>query len=99
MARYRDVSERIKDYRPVEVRMPPEELAANLRRCQDCGSLPGDAVEITHVSLNDDLLEGWRCREVPAFSVQFHAEAAPGPFGALGLFAEFRDLIASAVRS
>jgi carbamoyl-phosphate synthase small subunit len=51
------------------------------------------AVELTHRNLNDDTLEGLRCRDVPAFSVQYHPEAAPGPHDAGDLFTAFRDLI------
>ena len=51
------------------------------------------AVELTHRNLNDDTLEGLRCLDVPAFSVQYHPEAAPGPHDAGELFIGFRDLI------
>ena len=50
-------------------------------------------VEMSHRNLNDDTLEGLRCLDVPAFSVQYHPEAAPGPHDARGLFQEFRTLI------
>jgi carbamoyl-phosphate synthase small subunit len=50
-------------------------------------------VEMSHRNLNDDTLEGLRCLDVPAFSVQYHPEAAPGPHDARGLFHEFRALI------
>jgi len=53
-------------------------------------------VALTHWNLNDGTLEGLRCREVPAFSVQYHPEAAPGPHDARGLFASFRDLMEGA---
>jgi carbamoyl-phosphate synthase small subunit len=43
----------------------------------------------THQNLNDGTLEGLRCLDVPAFSVQYHPEAAPGPHDALQLFEEF----------
>jgi carbamoyl-phosphate synthase small subunit len=54
---------------------------------------PFGAVELTHRNLNDDTLEGLRCVDAPAFSVQYHPEAAPGPHDAGDLFTAFRDLI------
>jgi carbamoyl-phosphate synthase small subunit len=50
-------------------------------------------VELSHRNLNDDTLEGLRCLDVPAFSVQYHPEAAPGPHDARSLVHAFRDLI------
>ena len=50
-------------------------------------------VTATHVNLNDGTLEGMRCRDVAAFSVQFHPEAHPGPHDAAGLFDEFMALM------
>ena len=47
----------------------------------------------THQNLNDGTLEGMRCMDIPAFSVQYHPEAAPGPHDALGLFDDFIDLM------
>ena len=49
--------------------------------------------DITHVNLNDGVVEGLRCRDVPAFSVQYHPEAGPGPHDARYLFEEFKDLM------
>jgi carbamoyl-phosphate synthase small subunit len=48
---------------------------------------------ITHVNLNDAVIEGLRLLDVPAFSVQYHPEAAPGPHDAAGLFGEFCELM------
>jgi carbamoyl-phosphate synthase small subunit len=56
-------------------------------------SLPRD-VEITHVNLNDQCVEGLWSRKHRAFSVQFHPEAAPGPHDALGLFDQFVSMMA-----
>jgi carbamoyl-phosphate synthase small subunit len=46
-------------------------------------------LEVTHRNLNDDTVEGIRHRELPAFAVQYHPEASPGPHDARGHFAEF----------
>jgi carbamoyl-phosphate synthase small subunit len=53
------------------------------------------AAEVTHVNLNDDVVEGLRLLDRPAFSVQYHPEAAPGPHDADGLFGAFCDLMAA----
>ncbi|MPZ51575.1 MAG: glutamine-hydrolyzing carbamoyl-phosphate synthase small subunit [Acidimicrobiia bacterium] len=50
-------------------------------------------VEVTHQNLNDGTLEGLRALEVPAFSVQYHPEAAPGPSDSNYLFDDFLDLM------
>ena len=55
-------------------------------------SLPAE-LEVTHLNLNDNSIEGMRHRTLPAFSVQYHPEAAPGPFDARYLFGQFRDLM------
>jgi carbamoyl-phosphate synthase small subunit len=55
-------------------------------------SLPGRA-EVTHVNLNDGVCEGLRVVGAPAFGVQYHPEAGPGPHDARYLFAEFRRLM------
>jgi carbamoyl-phosphate synthase small subunit len=52
--------------------------------------------QLTHWNLNDDTLEGLRCLDVPAFSVQYHPEAAPGPHDSRYLFATFRELMSRA---
>jgi carbamoyl-phosphate synthase small subunit len=50
-------------------------------------------VEVSHVGLNDGVVEGLRCLDVPAFSVQYHPEAAAGPHDAGYLFDRFVDLM------
>jgi carbamoyl-phosphate synthase small subunit len=52
-------------------------------------------VDVTHVNLNDRTVEGLACRDVAAFSVQYHPEAAPGPNDAKQLFDRFAALVAS----
>ncbi len=54
---------------------------------------PYGRVEVSHVGLNDSVVEGLRCLDVPAFSVQFHPEAAAGPHDAAPLFQRFVDLM------
>ncbi|WP_062464602.1 glutamine-hydrolyzing carbamoyl-phosphate synthase small subunit [Demequina soli] len=50
-------------------------------------------VLVSHVCLNDDVVEGLECRDIPAFSVQYHPEAAAGPHDASYLFDRFLDLM------
>lgn len=51
-------------------------------------------VQLTHQSLNDDAVEGMRCLDLPAYSVQYHPEASPGPHDASYLFERFTKLMA-----
>ena len=57
-------------------------------------SLPKD-VTITHTSLNDNTIEGISCNNIPAFSVQYHPEASPGPHDSKYLFKKFINLMSS----
>ncbi|WP_353712344.1 glutamine-hydrolyzing carbamoyl-phosphate synthase small subunit [Arthrobacter sp. K5] len=50
-------------------------------------------VEVSHVSLNDEVVEGLACLDIPAFSVQYHPEAAAGPHDAAYLFDRFIELM------
>ena len=59
----------------------------------DPDSLPSSEVELTHINLNDQTLEGFRHRSEPVFCVQYHPEAAPGPHDSRYLFDEFSQLI------
>ena len=66
--------------------------AHNHNYAVDPGSLP-DEVEVTHVNLNDGCCEGLRHKLLPAMSIQYHPEAAPGPHDSDPLFAEFIQMI------
>ncbi len=55
-------------------------------------SLPDD-LEVTHVNLNDDTIEGLRHRRVAAFCVQYHPEASAGPHDSSYLFQQFREML------
>jgi carbamoyl-phosphate synthase small subunit len=55
-------------------------------------------VEVSHVGLNDNVVEGLRALDIPAFSVQYHPEAAAGPHDANYLFDRFRDLVVANVK-
>ena len=54
-------------------------------------------VRVSHVSLNDDVVEGLTALDVPAFSVQYHPEAAAGPHDSTYLFDRFRDLVSDSL--
>lgn len=58
----------------------------------DPKSLPKE-IEVTHINLNDNTVEGMRHKELPIFSVQYHPEAAPGPHDASYFFSQFAELI------
>ncbi|TYP77929.1 carbamoyl phosphate synthase small subunit [Paenibacillus methanolicus] len=80
---------------------PVKELATN--RCyitsQNHGytvlddTIAGTKLEVTHINNNDRTIEGLKHAEFPAFSVQYHPEAAPGPFDSSYLFDQFLDMI------
>jgi carbamoyl-phosphate synthase small subunit len=59
------------------------------------GSLPAE-VEVTHLNLNDNCIEGLQHKTRPIFSIQYHPEASPGPHDAVNLFKQFVALMAAA---
>lgn len=56
-------------------------------------SLQGLPLEVTHINVNDDTVEGMRHKELPIFSVQYHPEASPGPDDNMYLFDEFWNMM------
>ncbi len=52
-----------------------------------------DLVDVTHINLNDDTIEGIQVKGKPAFSVQYHPESSPGPHDSRYLFDQFIDVI------
>ena len=85
---HRGGNQPVKDLRNGKVSI----TAQNHGFATDVDSLP-DSIEVTHINLNDDTVEGFRHKELPAFSVQYHPEAAPGPNDATYFFSEFAELI------
>ncbi|HQZ84509.1 MAG TPA: glutamine-hydrolyzing carbamoyl-phosphate synthase small subunit [Actinomycetota bacterium] len=59
---------------------------------------PWGRAEVSHICLNDDVVEGLRLLDTPAFSVQYHPEAAAGPHDSAGLFSQFAELMARGPR-
>lgn len=59
-------------------------------------SIDGTPLEITHIALNDGTVEGLKHKMVPAFTVQYHPEASPGPEDANGLFDQFLQMVKDA---
>ena len=85
---HRGGNQPVKDLRTGKISI----TAQNHGFATDPDSLPSH-VEITHVNLNDQTVEGIRSTKDPVFSVQYHPEAAPGPNDASYFFREFADLI------
>ena len=56
-------------------------------------------IEVTHISLNDNTIEGLRCKEFSAYSIQFHPESSPGPHDSRYLFNEFITMITEKIHA
>ncbi|MEX0789786.1 MAG: carbamoyl phosphate synthase small subunit, partial [Actinomycetota bacterium] len=57
------------------------------------GQTPHGRAELTHLNLNDNTVEGFRLLDEPAFSVQYHPEAGPGPHDSRYLFEQFLNMM------
>ena len=86
---HRGANQPVKNFRTGKV----EITSQNHGFAVDTESLQGNDVEVTHLNLNDNTLEGFRHRKYPIFSVQYHPEASPGPHDARYLFDEFKELM------
>ncbi len=93
---HRGINQPVQDLRTgkVEVTAHNHGFAVDAPRGGDFQT-PFGAARVSHVCLNDDVVEGLQCLEVPAFSVQYHPEAAAGPHDAAYLFDEFVDAMAA----
>ena len=69
-----------------------EITAQNHNYATDPDKLPS-YVEVTHINLNDDTIEGIRLKDYPVFSIQYHPESSPGPHDSLYIFDQFVKLI------
>lgn len=78
----------VKDLRSGKV----EVTSQNHGYAVDAEKLPSD-VEVTHINLNDDTLEGFRHRTHPTLAVQYHPEASPGPHDSRYLFQDFLKMV------
>ncbi len=85
---HRGANQPVKDLKSGKVAI----TAQNHGFAVDPDSLPKN-VEVSHINLNDNTVEGMRHKELPIFSVQYHPEAAPGPHDASYFFSQFADLI------
>ena len=64
----------------------------------DALSLSDTGLVVTHINLNDQTVEGMQHKTLPAFSVQYHPEASPGPEDSLYLFLRFKNLVEHTLR-
>ncbi len=88
---HRGANHPVKDLRTGKI----EITSQNHGFCVDLDSLQDKNVELTHINLNDQTLEGFRCEKLKAFCVQYHPEASPGPHDSRYLFQDFIEFMES----
>lgn len=86
---HRGANQPVKDLRSGKVEITTQ----NHGFCVDANSLTRDDVEVTHINLNDDTVEGLASKSLKCFSVQYHPEASPGPHDATYHFDNFVELM------
>ncbi len=79
----------VKDYTTGRVRITSQ----NHGYAVDPASLEGSGAKVTQINLNDQTVEGLDCEELRAFSIQYHAEASPGPLDSRGVFKQFVERV------
>ncbi len=78
----------------LKIEMKPWKVGSPIKAGESWrGACRWGGVELTHINLNDGTVEGIRCLDIPAFSVQFHPEASPGPHDTKYLFDQFIDIM------
>jgi carbamoyl-phosphate synthase small subunit len=86
---HRGANQPVKDLKTGKV----EITSQNHGFCVDMESLQDQDIELSHINLNDNTLEGLVHKKIPLFSVQYHPEASPGPHDAMYLFDRFIEMM------
>jgi carbamoyl-phosphate synthase small subunit len=86
---HRGINQPVRNYATnrIEITSQNHGFAVTQESLQDCN------LEMTHINLNDNTVEGFRHRKLPLFAVQYHPEASPGPHDSRYLFNQFINLM------